>query len=208
MSLITTVYVREGIVMASDSRLSINTQQENPESRQIINVGVGLSDSNYKTFLALGRIGLSTAGQADINGVPLAGYIETFISQQEEGIQVEAFARNLLNYFNKFNPIPKTYFHVAGYLHTGETYRQKVYDVNISEKRITLLNPENNNNESQGAGWLGETDVLLRLLKPVYTKTPDGVYHEIVSQGIPFQFFTLQDAIDFSVYAIRTTMIP
>ena len=81
MSFIITLYVREGIVMASDSRLTLNVTQQQ-EDKQIIQAAVGQSDSNYKTFLATNNIGISTYGAADIKGVPIAGYIESFISEE------------------------------------------------------------------------------------------------------------------------------
>ena len=49
MSFIITMYVREGIVMASDSRLTLNTEQH-PTEKTVVQVAVGQSDSNYKTF--------------------------------------------------------------------------------------------------------------------------------------------------------------
>jgi len=72
MSLVITLYVREGIVMASDSRLTLNSiSQSGPN--QTVNVAVAQSDTNYKTFLTPNSVGISTYGAADIGGVPIAG---------------------------------------------------------------------------------------------------------------------------------------
>lgn len=78
MSFIISLYVREGIVMASDSRLTLNTSSK--QGKQVISVATGMSDSNYKTFLGAQGFGISTFGQADIKGVPLSGYIEAFVN--------------------------------------------------------------------------------------------------------------------------------
>lgn len=59
MSFVITLYVREGIVMASDSRLTLNTQNQQGHN-QIVNLAVGQSDSNYKTFLSHSNVGIST----------------------------------------------------------------------------------------------------------------------------------------------------
>jgi hypothetical protein len=75
-----TICVREGIVIASDSRLTLSpTRQE--QEKQIIQTVVGQTDSTYKTFLTSNNIGISTFGSADIQGVPLTGFIESFINE-------------------------------------------------------------------------------------------------------------------------------
>ena len=56
-----------------------------------------------------------------------------------------------------------------------------------------------------GANWGGETEVMSRLLSHVRVEQ-GSQWNEMPAAQIPFNFFTLQDAIDFAVYAIRTTM--
>ena len=82
MSLVVSVYVREGIVMAADSRLTLNTEARQPD-KTVVNLAVGQSDSNYKLFLAPGNVGISTYGAADIAGVPIAGYVESLSRSPE-----------------------------------------------------------------------------------------------------------------------------
>jgi hypothetical protein len=72
MSFVIVLSVREGIVMASDSRLTLNVTQQKGD-KQVVQVAVGQSDSNYKTFLAPNNIGISTYGAADLEGIPIAG---------------------------------------------------------------------------------------------------------------------------------------
>src|SRR5450830_1317140 len=79
MSLIATLFVREGIVMAADSRLTINTHEQQGDS-SIVHLAVGQSDSTYKVFLAPHDIGISTCGDADIQDVPIAGNVDSFIA--------------------------------------------------------------------------------------------------------------------------------
>lgn len=69
MSLVVTVYVQEGIVMAADSRLTLTSHEEQGD-KTVVNLAVGQSDSNYKLFLAPHGVGISTCGDADIKGVP------------------------------------------------------------------------------------------------------------------------------------------
>jgi hypothetical protein len=99
MSFIITLYTREGIVMASDSRLTLNAEQQTPDGQKLL-LAAGMSDSNYKTFLSPNGIGISTFGQADINGVPIGGYIETFIRENiSENITVTEFSNKLNAHF-------------------------------------------------------------------------------------------------------------
>lgn len=207
MSFIITLYTREGIVMASDSRLTLNAEQQLPDGQKLL-LAAGMSDSNYKTFLSPNRIGISTFGQADINGVPIAGYIESFIRENtEENISVTDFANNLNTYFRTLNPIPDVGFHVAGYEQNGIGLKQMIFQVAPFHNLVQILNPDNPLGEpSQGATWGGEADILSRLLQPAYIIDIQGNHQQLPHFQVPWQFFTLQDAIDFSVYAIRTTI--
>ena len=203
MSLIVTVYVREGIVMAADSRLTLdaNTQQGN---RQVTKLAVGLTDSVRKCFLAPGAVGIATYGAADIGGVPITGYIESFLSERLAGggQSVDAVPGLLLDYFKQLPGPPATQFHVAGYKAEGGKSVQHVWHLDVAAGTATRIN----NPDQQGAAWGGEADVLSRLVNPLWSKDQAGTLAELPSYPIPWQFFTLQDAIDFAGYAIRATI--
>ena len=92
------------------------------------------------------------------------------------------------------------------YEETEDGLRQRVYRVAPFHNTVNLLNPENENGETQGASWDGEGDIMGRLIQPVFIRDPEGNYQPLPHFPIPWQFFTLQDAIDFAVYAIRTTI--
>ena len=78
--------------MAADSRLTLvfplpspkdsksdDLKQEEPKTRTVHLVSVPQSDATNKLFLAQNRIGISTAGDALVKGVPISGVIESFI---------------------------------------------------------------------------------------------------------------------------------
>jgi len=204
MSFVITLYVREGIVMASDSRLTLNTQNQQDQN-QIVNLAVGQSDSNYKTFLSPSNIGISTYGAADIGGTPIGGYIESFIDDvvETQNLSIDAVPQELLNHFGSFSPTPATQFHVAGYKDTNGTKEQQVWQVNVAQQQSQQLNPPN----QQGASWGGEADILTRLIKPVATLDQNGaIDKQLPHFNIPWQFLTLQDAIDFAIFAMRSTI--
>jgi hypothetical protein len=206
MSFIITLFTREGIVMASDSRLTLNAEQQTPNGQKHL-LAAGMSDTNYKTFFAKDSIGISTFGQADINGNPISGFIQNFISEHNElENTISSFAKDINNHFRTFNPIPDVGFHIAGYEKEDGLLKPKVYRVAPFHDLVQLKNPENQNGEIQGATWDGESDILGRLLLPVFQKAEDGQFIPLPMHPIPWQFFTLQDAIDFAVFAIQTTI--
>ena len=203
MSFVITMWVREGIVMASDSRLTLNTTVPSGE-KQVIQVAVGMSDSSYKTFLTPNGVGISTFGAADIGGVPLTGYIESFINENltSTSVPVEQIPRMLSDYFCRFSLPPDTHFHVAGYKSEGGTFEQQIWNVSVARAQINRLNPPG----EQGVSWGGEGDILSRLLQNVIVISANGEAQELPHFQIPYQFFTLQDAVDFCVFAVRSTI--
>jgi hypothetical protein len=203
MSFVMTVYVREGIVMAADSRLTLTTEEKKGESATV-KLAVGLSDSNYKLFTTPCGIGISTYGAADIRGVPIAGYVDSFISAElgDGRDSVEAAAWKLARHFGSFDPRPATYFHVAGYA-GGDAPDQEVWQVDVATQEVRRISESG----QQGACWGGETDILVRLVQPVAQVDQNGAVQAQLPQfPIPWQFFTLQDAIDFAVFAMRSTI--
>lgn len=204
MSFIITLYTREGIVLASDSRLTLNTEKHEPDKR-VVQVAVGQSDSNYKTFLAPDSIGISTYGTAEIKGVPIAGYIESFMLEElvNQEIDVDGVPQSLLDYFQQFEPRPSTQFHVAGYKDIDGEKQQRVWHIDVAKKKVGLLNPHG----KPGASWGGEADILARLVQPVAILDQQGGRGQSLPyHPIPWQFFTLQDAIDFAVFAVKSTI--
>jgi len=202
MSFIITLYVREGIVMASDSRLALNKTQQQGE-HTVLHVSVGLSDSNYKTFLAPGDIGIATFGEAAIQGVPIAGFVESFINERLRGksLSVHDAAKALLDYFCQLPGPPDTGFHVAGYETRDGKRAAQVWRVLVRSGQAVQVNAK----DIQGAAWDGEGDIVHRLINPAWIKDHAGNYQPLPVFDIPWQFFTLQEAIDFATFAIRAT---
>lgn len=204
MSLIMTVYVREGIVMAADSRLTLAVPKPATGGVQQM-VSITSSDSATKVFLASESVGIATFGVAGIGGVPLAGFIDSFIVEKVrgKGLDPTSVANEVLTYFKNQGVKQATQFHVAGYAKTDGVLTQHVLSVDLDQQTVTQLNPPN----QQGANWGGEADVLQRLLNDVtLTAAPGAAPTPIPFFGVPFEYFTLQDAIDFAVYGIRSTI--
>ncbi|MCD7866792.1 MAG: hypothetical protein LUG62_01015 [Clostridiales bacterium] len=200
MSFAITVFTNEGIIMASDSRLTRTAVERKMDGSVIYKCGIDFTDSVYKTFKCNERIGLSSCGNATINNMPIAGFINAFISNNvTEDSSVEDVAKATLTYFSKFTPVPDTHFIIAGYNKDDE--KQHVVQTYVAENQIKTAETS-----LSGAVWDGETEILMRLVKPVALKQGNGVYVDLSYNSISFQCFTLQDAIDFAEYAVDVTI--
>jgi hypothetical protein len=204
MSLVITAYVREGIVMAADSRLTLTFPRNAPGAAPHT-ISTTSSDSARKLFLTPNGIGISTYGVATVSGAPVAGVVESFIIEQlkDRNLPPRETADALLDYFRSIGVSQATSFHIAGYRPTGQTLNQEVVLLDLSLGTVINLNPPG----QQGANSGGEIDVFQRLLNNVALIDDHGtVLDSIANFGVPFEFFTLQDAIDFSSFAIRATI--
>lgn len=203
MSFAIAVYVREGIVMAADSRLTLS--RTIPQSGgPVVQLAVGQTDSNQKLFLARNDVGIATYGDADIKGVPIAGFIESFLETALPEVgEVEDTAKALLAFFQKLDPVPATHFLVAGYAKRDDGIRQEIWLLDVRNGSCVLRNPPGD----QGATWGGEVDILTRLVQPLAeVDTADKIVSRLPVHAIPWGFFTLQDAIDFAIFATRSTI--
>lgn len=200
MSLLITVYTNEGIVMASDSRITYTDTEKGSDGTAVKRVGIQSTDSAYKTFLCNSRVGLSVCGDYTIHNMLIAGYIEEFIAAKvSESSTVEDIAQSVLNYFSAFSPASDTSFIIAGY--NPNSSERHVIRVYIGSKKMVVENAR-----FPGAVWNGDIETLQRVINDVGLKRTDGTYADIPSHCIDFHFFTLQDAIDFARYAVDITI--
>jgi hypothetical protein len=77
---------------------------------------ITLSDATLKVFKLFDRYGIGTFGDAFIDKLTIAHYIEQFeiANLANPPKTTNDFVTELLNYFRQFNPIPRTGFIVAG----------------------------------------------------------------------------------------------
>ena len=208
MSLIITIHTNEGILMASDSRTTFNRQDFSPlpDGKGAIitdRQGVHYSDTTFKTFLAPNNIGISTCGAAAINGKPVAGYIEDFIHKSiTEETKISEIPHLIMNEFRSYSPIPDILFHIAGYEEKDNDFSQRFYRVFVASEKTFEIDVG-----VQGAAWNGESE---RIINPYWTEdeSENGkkTYTKHPAPPIPWNFFSLQDAIDFAKFAINTTI--
>lgn len=198
MSFIITIHVGEGFVMASDSRITFTTTEQSTDGPRIVKLGTHISDTTYKTFLTPANVGISTCGDASLNNQPLTGYIESYInSHQHES--VDEIKDSIRSYFRNLKQDLNTTFLIAGYIKENDNYLARCYKVNIAEDSVMDYS-------TKSAVWDGVIDVMSRLTTTLYLKKQDDSYVEFPKKDILWQYFTLQDAIDFARYAVQVTI--
>ncbi|AZR73608.1 hypothetical protein BBF96_09535 [Anoxybacter fermentans] len=204
MSFIVTLYVPEGIVMAADSRLTMNFQKKLPDGTSLFQSFIA-SDTNQKLYLINERFGLSLCGEAAINNIPLAGFINTFEERISSNTDVTEIPEALIKYFKEIGNNPRITFHLSGYRVEEGISIPYVYIGHVSESKFLRVNYRNDQ-IYYGCSWGGDSDIFARLILPARVKKNRGEWKELPYYEIPYNFFTLQDAIDFAIYAIRTTI--
>jgi hypothetical protein len=207
MSLIFTIWVNDGIIMASDSRTTFSVT-----NRKTVNIPVGVAkdvsgaditninfpdtittghyfDTANKTFLCPNNCGISICGQASIGNRSVGSYIEKFIETKTKSeMSINELKETLDNYFKELKPTDDIICHLFG------------YDTNDNQEKfqkgfIITYNKENANTtvldmKKPEAKWNGENAIFLNLIQGL---------------TIPVEFMTLQDATDLARFAIKTT---
>lgn len=225
MSLIITVYTNEGIVMASDSRMTyaVTTQKE---GQTVTNPGIHYLDTSYKTFLCKNRIGISACGDVVYDKKMISYYINEFDRKVlTKDTTIDEVPLLLVDFLTKAKVKMNVFFHIAGY----NNNKRKVYKVHLLTKNIVPLP----SSDTCGATWDGEIQVLTRLIKHAYIASPEKVLNLnnitlnkdnvekkidngiLISQeditvmpelNVPWDFMSLQDGVDFATFAIKTTV--
>jgi hypothetical protein len=208
MSLVIATYVPEGIVMASDSRQSITIEGKTPEGKDF-KVETVNSDAVWKTFLLERQgVGISNFGEDLLAGVPMASYIKKFIEEELAAADdVMTIPKKLIDYFRRLFPNADAGFHVCGYKKEGKVSVPHVYHCHVSRNTTERRNIKPDGSLAYGATWSGQIDILASIVTPVAIKDDKGADRVIRAPApIVWDAMTLQDAIDFSIYAIRTTI--
>ena len=185
--------------MASDSRVTFTTTEQPANGQQVVKLGTHISDTTYKTFLTPRNVGISTCGAASIKNRPITGYIENYISIHPDET-VSQMKDSIRAYFRAIEPTLQTIFILAGFEKDAEgNSTPHCYRVDVAGNSVEDCS-------ANSAIWDGESSVMSRLTTTLYLKKDDGTYREHSKNEILWQYFTLQDAIDFARYAVQVTI--
>jgi hypothetical protein len=196
MSLVVTVYVPSGIVMAADSRMSVqrNEEREDAGVKTRVQQQLVLSDNAYRVVeLRSIGVGISVYDAGVINNQPADSHVHRF---EEEMItaddDVMSVSEKFVEYFQDNFPGVGVGYHIAGYRlenRTSVPYVLVGHTVRESPRRV---NATVEGRVQYGIVRSGDTLVVNRLI--------DG-------SNIPlFDAMPLQDAVEYAVHLIRTTI--
>lgn len=209
MSFVTTVYVPEGIVMASDSRQSITVEGKAPDGKDLPPFQTTSSDFVYKVFLLeKQQVGISAFGKSLLGRITTESHIKRF---SEECVvdkdDILTIPKKILNFFLEKFPKADTAFHIAGFKKDGRISIPYVYLCHVARNEIKRMNVKPNTDEViYGAAWSGQADIISGILQPSQMVVPGGEAKKILKAPILWDAMTIQDAIDFAIYAVRTTI--
>ena len=113
MSLIVSLKVSEGIVMAADSRVSMQVRKEDD-----LRAAMGIchySDTYRKLYLAKNGVGISFCGEMAIEKGNISSLLDVFLKERVTAeSSVKETAEALLDYMKSLPKIPASIFHVCG----------------------------------------------------------------------------------------------
>ncbi len=207
MSFVITIYVPEAIIMASDSRQSITIRKKGADGAQQAVETVN-SDFVYKTFLlARQGVGLSTFGDFMLGKTTIESHIKRFQEEVlQDGDDVVQVIEKLLDFFRSRYPSADTAFHVAGFRKESGISIPYAFSCHVSRNELKRLNINPANREVvYGASWGGQGDVMAGLLNANHAAGHEGRLN-VPWVPIVWDAMPVQDAIDFAIYAVRTTI--
>ncbi len=197
MSLVVSVYVPSGIVMAGDSRMTVQRSEEKTEgeTKTIVQQQLVLSDNAYKVVeLRSIGVGISIYDAGIINNQPADSHVHRF---EEEAVSpdddVLSVGDKFLKYFQDNFPGIGVGYHIAGYREENKVSVPYVLvGHTIREPGLRRVNADAEGKIQYGITRAGDTLIANRLID---------------AQHLPlFPAMPLQDAVDYAVHLIRTTI--
>ena len=184
MSLLVTVILNDGIIMASDNRTTYTYKNKDT---------VKYVDTTNKTFLFDKTIGISHCRNAAVNGKSIEEHLKDF-QKLYKGRSITRLPNLLRDYFLKLNPDCNVAFFIAGY----ENYKSHAYRIFTQApiERLTTSKP--------CSYWEGERDVPSRLFSTVYIRNGSN-YKIHSSYELAIDDFSIPDGIDFATFLIKTS---
>lgn len=183
MSLHITINTPEGIVMASDSRVTEQTYAKNIDGTIGAFSGVSVRDDGVKLYKLYSRIGISVSGTLLVRNVYLPEYMEGFILENRWQSDGEKVAKQLLKECSENCECYETYFHVAGY---DIDNTKHVYKVNVKDRTLEeICDPAIYDGEVSVLNAFQHTNEFSAKWQLLYEKlaTIDGALH-FVKDGI------------------------
>lgn len=200
MSFVITVNVPSAIIMASDSRQSITIEGVSPNGKPTPKIETVNSDSANKLFLLEDQeVGIGHYGEDLLGKVAIETHIKRFSEQSvSKSDNVTTVPSKLLEFIRKDFPKADTAFQIAGFKKSNGKTEPYVWLCHVAKDEVERQNgPPKQKNIVYGATWGGQIDIISSLLNPAPGRPKAPVIWDAM---------TVQDAIDFAIYAVRTTI--
>lgn len=185
MSIVSIVYLPEGIAIAADSRLTGSQTKTDNGTTTIKQFSI--SDNAQKiVLLNKCQVGIASVGEAIIGGKTISDYIRLFeINNITNGDTPEVVADKLLEHKLEY---PNTIFFVCGYSNDIPY----IFEINANGK--TRKNIDEANNVTYSLMWHGEQEALTKFFnaEPFFKIEP--------------QLMPLKDGIDLSEFMVDLTI--
>jgi hypothetical protein len=199
----------EGLVLAADSRSSVLSQNK-------FRIATDYAD---KLFSLSDKFAAVTFGWANLEGKTIAGQIAEFVAQTKMPDNIDDTANELCRFMKARidahiaagrDPMPSydtLGFVVGGFDASGVGHLKAVWLPSATIVPGAMTN-------APGAMWYGETDVINRLYWGYDVHRVDASKWakrnrdalEKLSYSVQFQWFALQDAVDFATFVVCTTI--
>lgn len=179
MTIISTVFVPEGIAMATDSRLTRTVTKEDGSTDSYT-----LTDNAQKLLtVRSATVGISFCGSAFIDGKTVSDFIRVFdIEQITEKDTVEEIANKLHVYLQKYSDSHPVFL-IAGY------DDDVPFVFSLAKNYFVRINVDDEDGELLcGAQWDGDCNKTSAFLKNI---------------GPGYSFMPLKDAIDYAEFIVE-----
>lgn len=179
MTIVSVVYVPEGIAMSADSRLISTSVTDEGVTERLV-----LTDSAQKLVLInKGQVGVSFTGDAIVQGKTVADHLRIFDIEKVEKLSTIQDIVTSLQAFVAEKQI-NVLLLVAGF----QDDEPHVYSIN--QQSFNRLN-KREDEILYNASWTGDTEAADKLL---------------ISTNVDYKLMPLRDAIDFSEFIVETSI--
>lgn len=223
----------EGIVLAADSRVTLNAEQKTGNDRVILPAtfdnATKLLRINGQNYVGVITYGLGALGQTQPRTAHsfLPEFEDELTKAKYNRLGVEEFSKIFSDFFMKQWDalMPKPYtgpdmvFIVGGY-DEGSPYG-RLFQITIPSNPVPI--EQNKGDEVFGIVWGGQSEFTYRLISGFDPRLPSLLQKRLnlpdvekdnireylkqnLSIAIPYQFLPLQDCVDLSVLLIKTTI--
>lgn len=194
--------------MASDSRqlITVKRQAAGGTTPAIETIN---SDFVYKTFLlADQRTAVSTCGESMLGKINAASRVKKFEEEKlKDKDDVVTVAQKITGFFAEKFPGANVNFHVAGFRKESGISVPYVFGCHIARNEVKRLNAKSGTDEViYGASWGGEGDIMARIFSAYGVQTNNETAEQRLKAMVVWDAMPVQDAIDFAIYAVRTTI--